>query len=78
MNLSYYGMKHVLVLFLAEQITKGELGLSSAEASSVLASFMMWVTIFFWMAYNHASMSIALNTQNSVNLSIGNFQIPTS
>lgn len=41
-NFAYYGMKLVLVLFLAEQVSKGGLGLSAAEASAMLASFMAW------------------------------------
>lgn len=39
-NFAYYGMKLVLVLFLAEQVSKGGLGLSAAEASAMLASFI--------------------------------------
>lgn len=41
-NFSYYGMKLVLVLFLAESMTRGGLGLSAAESASMLASFMAW------------------------------------
>lgn len=44
----------------------------------IVILILAFFTIFFWMAYNQASMSIALYTQNSVNLSVGNFQIPTS
>ena len=40
----------------------------------VLAFF----TVFFWIAYNQASMSIALYTKEHINLTVGNFQIPTS
>ncbi|MBS5788096.1 MAG: peptide MFS transporter [Clostridioides difficile] len=62
--------------------TKKELAktpLSSREKKRMLVILILaFFTIFFWMAYNQASMSIALYTQNSVNLSIGNFQIPTS
>lgn len=39
-NFSYYGMKLVLLLFMAEETTRGGLGLSNAEATSLLASFM--------------------------------------
>ena len=39
-NFSYYGMKLVLLLFIAESTAKGGLGLSNAEATSLLASFM--------------------------------------
>lgn len=39
-NFSYYGMKLVLLLFIAESTTKGGLGLSNGEATSLLASFM--------------------------------------
>ncbi len=35
-------------------------------------------TVFFWIAYNQASMSIALYTKEHINLTVGNFQIPTS
>lgn len=45
----------------------------------------MWViltlaffTIFFWMAYNQASMSIALYTQENINSTIAGFTVPTS
>lgn len=41
-NFSYYGMKLVLLLFLAEQVSKGGLGLSNAEATAMLATFMAW------------------------------------
>lgn len=41
-HFSYYGTKLVLVLFLAEQVTKGGMGLSSTQASAMLASFMAW------------------------------------
>lgn len=39
-NFSYYGMKLVLLLFIAESTAKGGLGLSNGEATSLLASFM--------------------------------------
>ena len=39
---------------------------------------LAFFTIFFWMAYNQASMSIALYTQEHINSSIGNFVVPTS
>lgn len=39
-NFSYYGMKLVLLLFMAEETARGGLGLSNAEATSLLASFM--------------------------------------
>lgn len=39
---------------------------------------LAFFTIFFWLAYNQASMSIALYTQEHINLGIGNFQVPTS
>ncbi|MBY0759501.1 peptide MFS transporter [Sellimonas caecigallum] len=39
-NFSYYGMKLVLLLFIAESVSKGGLGLSNAEATSLLASLM--------------------------------------
>ena len=48
-NFSYYGMKLVLLLFIAESTTKGGLGLSNGEATSLLASFMafhIWMEIF--------------------------------
>lgn len=41
-NFSYYGMKLVLLLFLAEQVTMGGLGLSKTEATAMLATFMAW------------------------------------
>lgn len=41
-NFSYYSMKLVLLLFLAESAAKGGLGLSNAEATAILASFMAW------------------------------------
>lgn len=40
----------------------------------VLAFF----TVFFWIAYNQATMSIALYTKEHINLFIGNFEVPTS
>ena len=39
---------------------------------------LAFFTIFFWLAYNQASMSIALYTQENINLAIGSFQVPTS
>lgn len=39
---------------------------------------LAFFTIFFWIAYNQASMSIALYMQEFINLKIGNFQIPTA
>ena len=39
---------------------------------------LAFFTIFFWIAYNQASMSIALYMQNFIDLRIGNFQIPTA
>ena len=39
---------------------------------------LAFFTIFFWIAYNKASMSIALYMQNFIDLRIGNFQIPTA
>lgn len=39
---------------------------------------LAFFTIFFWIAYNQASMSIALYMQEFVNLKIGGFQIPTA
>lgn len=39
-NFSYYGMKLVLLLFMAEEVSRGGLGLSNAEATSLLATFM--------------------------------------
>ena len=39
-NFAYYGMKLVLLLFIAEETTRGGLGLSNSEATSLLASFM--------------------------------------
>ncbi|EPZ55425.1 major Facilitator Superfamily protein [[Clostridium] sordellii ATCC 9714] len=44
----------------------------------VVILILAFFTIFFWMAYNQASMSIALYTQSFVNLNVGNFTIPTS
>ncbi|EGT2229984.1 TPA: peptide MFS transporter [Clostridioides difficile] len=41
-GLAYYGMKLVLLLFLAEQVSKGGLGLTPAESASMLASFLAW------------------------------------
>ena len=39
---SYYAMKLVLLLFIAEQPTKGGLGLSASEATIIMASLMAW------------------------------------
>lgn len=39
---------------------------------------LAFFTIFFWIAYNQASMSIALYMQDFINLKIGSFQIPTA
>lgn len=39
---------------------------------------LAFFTIFFWIAYNQASMSIALYMQEFINLKIGAFQIPTA
>lgn len=39
---------------------------------------LAFFTIFFWIAYNQASMSIALYMQEFINLKIGSFQIPTA
>lgn len=39
-NFSYYGMKLVLLLFIAETTAKGGLGLTNSEATALLASFM--------------------------------------
>lgn len=39
---------------------------------------LAFFTIFFWIAYNQASMSIALYMQEFIDLKIGSFQIPTA
>lgn len=48
------------------------------KARMMVILTLAFFTIFFWMAYNQASMSIALYTQEYVNTSIGNFTVPTS
>ncbi|MEG1410704.1 MAG: peptide MFS transporter [Terrisporobacter sp.] len=56
----------------AKPLTKKE------KEKMVVILTLAFFTVFFWLAYNQASMSIALYTQENINLAVGNFQVPTS
>lgn len=53
--------------------------LTSEEKHSIFIILVLaFFTVFFWIAYNQATMSIALYTKEHINLNIGSFEIPTT